>query len=73
MTTLNSLFLDIYRKVTQQAVELSNHGKGSTTLTARDIQSACKLYLPGELAIHAIKEGTIAVERVRKSVKDQKS
>ena len=33
MTTLNSLFLDIYRKVTQQAVEISNHSKVSTTLT----------------------------------------
>ena len=53
MVTLNSLFLDIYRKISKHAAELSRRG-GGKTLSARDIQAAVKLSIPGELALHAV-------------------
>ena len=33
------------------------------TLSSREIQTACKLVLPGELAKHAVSEGTKAVTK----------
>lgn len=45
--------------------------RGDTkTLTSRDIQSAVRLALPGELAKHAVSEGTKAVTKYEASKKD---
>ena len=62
MVTLNSLFLDTYKKISHHAAELSRRG-GGRTLSARDIQAAVKLSVPGELALHAVNEGAEAVKR----------
>ena len=43
----------------QEAVRLARYNKKST-LTSREIQTAVRLLLPGELAKHAVSEGTKA-------------
>ena len=45
-------------------VELASYSKKST-ISSREIQTAVRLILPGELAKHAISEGTKSVTKVR--------
>merc|ERR1719247_1559451 len=40
----------------------------SATLKARDVTSACRLVLPGELAKHAVAEGTKCLMKYKKIV-----
>ena len=47
-------------------VELASYSKKST-ISSREIQTAVRLILPGELAKHAISEGTKSVTKVRQS------
>ena len=44
--------------------ELASYSKKST-ISSREIQTAVRLILPGELAKHAISEGTKSVTKVR--------
>ena len=60
MVTLNSLILDIYRKITRAAAHLSSSTK-QLTLSANDVQSATKLCIPGEIGKLAVSEGSKAV------------
>ena len=60
MVTLNSLILDIYRKITRAAAHLSTSTK-QLTLSANDVQSATKLCIPGEIGKLAVSEGSKAV------------
>jgi histone H2B len=46
--------------IVEEAIRLA-HVNGRTTISARDIQSAVRLVLPGELAKLAVSEGTKAV------------
>ena len=39
------------------------------TVRAREVQTAARLVLPGELAKHAVSEGMKAVEKYNKSAK----
>lgn len=45
-------------------LELASYSKKST-ISSREIQTAVRLILPGELAKHAISEGTKSVTKVR--------
>ena len=45
-------------------IELASYSKKST-ISSREIQTAVRLILPGELAKHAISEGTKSVTKVR--------
>ena len=45
-------------------LELAQYSKKST-ISSREIQTAVQLILPGELAKHAISEGTKSVTKVR--------
>src|SRR6266478_4880125 len=47
-------------------IELASYSKKST-ISSREIQTAVRLILPGELAKHAISEGTKSVTKVRQS------
>lgn len=49
-------------KIALEAYSLTKHA-GRKTLSSRDIQSAVRLVLPGELAKHAVTEGVKAVTR----------
>ncbi|KAI3706438.1 hypothetical protein L6452_24182 [Arctium lappa] len=60
MTIINNLMVDMFERVAEEAGRLSGYGK-KMTMTAREIQGAVKLVLPGELGKHAVAEGTKAV------------
>ena len=63
MTIMNSFINDIYEKIAIEASNLVRYNK-KHTLSAREVQSAVKLLLPGELAKHAIIEGAKAVNKI---------
>ena len=62
MAIMNSFIYDIYEKIALEASKLVRYNK-KNTLSAREVQSAVKLLLPGELAKHAIIEGAKAVNK----------
>ena len=62
MAILNSFVNDTFEKVASEAGRLCKYGK-KQTMSARDIQSACKLVLPGELAKHAVSEVGKAMQK----------
>ena len=62
MSILNSFVHDSFEKIVGEAGTLCKYAK-KQTLTAREIQSACRLILPGELSKHALSEGTKALTK----------
>ena len=62
MTIMNSILLQVYRKVTFNVAQL----KMGETMTAKDIQTAVKLCIPGELGKHAMQEATTALMKYQK-------
>ncbi|EFJ50830.1 histone H2B [Volvox carteri f. nagariensis] len=62
MSIMNSFINDIFEKVATEASRLSRYNK-KPTVTSREIQTAVRLVLPGELAKHAVSEGTKAVTK----------
>lgn len=62
MDIMNSFINDIFEKIALEASKLVRYNK-KHTLSAREVQSAVKLLLPGELAKHAIIEGAKAVNK----------
>ncbi|GAX81746.1 hypothetical protein CEUSTIGMA_g9174.t1 [Chlamydomonas eustigma] len=59
MSILNSLMNDMFDKIATEAARLSRYSK-KPTMTSREIQTAVRLVLPGELSKHAVSEGTKA-------------
>ncbi|XP_076274752.1 histone H2B-like, partial [Rhynchophorus ferrugineus] len=57
---------DIFEKIAAEASRLAHYNKRST-ITSREIQTAVRLLLPGELAKHAVSEGTKAVTKYTSS------
>ncbi|CAL8074555.1 unnamed protein product [Orchesella dallaii] len=62
MSIMNSFVCDIFERIAGEGSRLVKYGK-SRTLSSRDIQTATRLLLPGELARHAVSEGTKAVAK----------
>ena len=62
MSILNSMMNDMFDKIATEASRLSRYSK-KPTITSREIQTAVRLVLPGELAKHAVSEGTKAVTK----------
>ena len=62
MSILNSFVNDIFERVANEASRLAKYNKKST-ISSREIQTAIRLLLPGELAKHAVSEGTKAVTK----------
>jgi len=63
---VNSAMNYIANEIAKEAVYLTNDtsqgkNKGKGTISSRDIQTAVRLILPGELAKHAVSEGVKAV------------
>jgi histone H2B len=67
MNIMNSFVGDLFERLVKEASVLNQFNK-SKTLTAREIQTAVRLLIPGELAKHSISEGTKAVAKYRGSV-----
>ncbi|KAK9370813.1 histone-fold-containing protein [Lipomyces kononenkoae] len=68
MSILNSFVNDIFERIATEASKLAAYNKKST-ISAREIQTAVRLILPGELAKHAVSEGTKAVTKYSSSAK----
>eukprot|EP00917_Polyrhabdina_sp_WS-2016_P028466 GHVP01060772.1.p1 GENE.GHVP01060772.1~~GHVP01060772.1.p1 ORF type:complete len:152 (+),score=22.33 GHVP01060772.1:31-456(+) len=62
MMIMNSFVQDTFDRVSGEASKLCQYAK-KDTLTSREIQTAVRLVLPGELAKHAVSEGTKAVTK----------
>ena len=62
MNIMNSFVNDLFERTALEASKLVRYNK-KHTLSAREVQSAVKLLLPGELAKHAIIEGAKAVNK----------
>ena len=67
MGIMNSFVSDIFERMTEEAVRLAVYAK-KATLTSREMQTSVRLLLPGELAKHAVSEGTKAVTKYTASV-----
>ncbi|XP_051903177.1 histone H2B 5-like [Hippocampus zosterae] len=66
MSIMNSFVTDIFERIAGEASRLALYNKRST-ITSREIQTAVRLLLPGELAKHAVSEGTKAVTKYTSS------
>ena len=62
MSIMNSFINDIFGRIAGEAGKLATYNK-KATLSSREIQTAVRLMLPGELAKHAVSEGTKAVTK----------
>ena len=62
MLIMNSFVTDSFEKIATEAGRLVRYSKTST-LGSREVQSAVRLVLPGELSKHAVSEGTKAVTK----------
>ena len=62
MSIMNSFVNDIFERIAAESSRLAHYNKRST-ITSREIQTAVRLLLPGELAKHAVSEGTKAVTK----------
>ncbi|KAJ9061386.1 Histone H2B type 1-A [Entomophthora muscae] len=66
MSILNSFVSDIFERIAGEASKLAAYNKRST-ISSREIQTSVRLILPGELAKHAVSEGTKAVTKYTSS------
>lgn len=60
MNIMNSFVNDTFDRLANEAIRLGRYSNRAT-LTSREIQTAVRLLLPGELAKHAISEGSKAI------------
>ena len=66
MGVMNSFVNDIFERIAAEASRLAHYNKRST-VSSREIQTAVRLLLPGELSKHAVSEGTKAVTKYTSS------
>merc|ERR1712114_31861 len=66
MSIMNSFVNDLFERIAAEASKLAHYNKRST-ITSREVQTAVRLLLPGELAKHAVSEGTKAVTKYTSS------
>jgi histone H2B len=66
MSIMNSFVNDVFERIAGEASRLAHYNKKST-ISSREIQTSVRLILPGELAKHAVSEGTKAVTKYTSS------
>ncbi|KAL8500731.1 hypothetical protein ACS0TY_020351 [Phlomoides rotata] len=66
MGIMNNFINDIFEKLAQETSCLARYNK-KPMITSREIQTAMRLVLPGELVKHAVSEGTKAVTKFMSS------
>ena len=66
MSIMNSFVNDLFERIAAEASRLAKYNKKST-ISSREIQTAVRLLLPGELSKHAVSEGTKAVTKYTSS------
>merc|ERR1711865_1270549 len=62
MSIMNSFINDVFERIAGEASRLVRYNKRQT-LSSREVQTAVRLILPGELARPAVAEGTKAVTK----------
>ena len=62
MNIMNSFVSDMFDRIASEASKVAKYNKKSI-IQSRDIQTAVRLLIPGELARHAVSEGTKAVTK----------
>ena len=66
MSIMNSFVNDVFERIANEAQRLAQYNR-KHTISSREIQTAVRLLLPGELAKHAVSEGTKAVTKYTSS------
>ena len=66
MSIMNSFVNDTFDRIASAAGRLVRYNSRAT-MSSREIQTAVRLVLPGELAKHAVSEGTKAVTKYTSS------
>jgi histone H2B len=66
MSIMNSFVNDLFERIAGEASRLTRASR-QQTLSSRAVQTAVRLVLPGELAKHAVSEGTKAVTKYTSS------
>ena len=69
MVVMASFVHDIFERIANESGRLARIN-GRHTITSREIQTAVRLILPGELAKHAVSEGTKAVTKYNSAADD---
>ena len=62
MIIMDNFIHDVFERLASEAGRLARYNKKST-ISSREVQTAVRLTLPGELAKHAVSEGTKAVTK----------
>merc|ERR1712232_1319854 len=62
MVIMDNFIRDVFERICGEASKLARYNKKST-ISSREVQTAVRLLLPGELAKHAVSEGTKAVTK----------
>ena len=62
MAIMNSFVNDIFERLSDEAINLARYNN-KATLTGTEIQTAVRLLLPGELAKHAMSEGSKSISK----------
>ena len=62
MVIMDNFIHDVFERLAAEAGRLARYNKKST-ISSREVQTAVRLILPGELAKHAVSEGTKAVTK----------
>ncbi|XP_028666374.1 late histone H2B.L4-like [Erpetoichthys calabaricus] len=70
MAIMNSFVNDMFDRIAIEASRLAKYNKRST-ISSKEIQTAVKFLLPGELASHAVSEATKAVKKYHSSKQTQ--
>lgn len=63
MMVMDCFCKDMFEKIAEEAQRLVAY-RGKSTMTSNDVMGAVRLILPGELADHAITEGTNALNAI---------
>ena len=62
MVIMDSFVHDLFERIASESGRLARYNKRHT-ISSREIQTSVRLVLPGELAKHAVSEGTKAVTK----------
>uniref|UniRef100_A0A8D2DL83 Core Histone H2A/H2B/H3 domain-containing protein n=1 Tax=Sciurus vulgaris TaxID=55149 RepID=A0A8D2DL83_SCIVU len=62
VNVMDSFIKDMFERIASEAGRLARQNN-RTTITSREIQTAVRLLLPGEINKHAVSEGTMALLR----------
>ena len=62
MVVMCNFIQDLFERIGNEAANVCRFSK-KQTLSSREVQTAVRLILPGELAKHAVSEGTKAVTK----------